>query len=106
MIDERLLAEYVYRQGDLTDRSGTVTTGGTAQTVLAVNASRKYLLVQNPSSNSGTMWVAFGQAAVQASPSIELAPGAGLVFEGGFVPTDSVSAIGPTTCMPFTIWEG
>jgi hypothetical protein len=36
-----------------TDRSGTLTTGGTSQTLAAANSSRKCLFVQNPATAAG-----------------------------------------------------
>jgi hypothetical protein len=35
--------------GTMTDRSGTITSGGAAQTIMSANANRKYLLIQNSS---------------------------------------------------------
>src|SRR5438034_1368650 len=102
MSDERVIAKHLVRQGDLANRSGTITTGGAPQQLLAANADRRYLLVQNPSANAVALWVAFGQAAVTASPSIELPPGMGIVFEGAFVPTAAVSVVSTTTGLAYT----
>lgn len=90
--------------GPLTDLSGTVTTGGTAQTVSAAKP-RRYLLIQNISAED--LWVNFGVAAVADSPSV-LIPGAldaGLVFEAGFIPDGYLSVIGATTGNKFVIKE-
>lgn len=87
--------------GALTDKSGTITTGGTAQTAAALNASRKYLFIQNPSTAPGSLWFSTVTTAVAASPSIELVPGAS--YESGlFCPTGAVSIIGATTGQAFT----
>lgn len=91
-------------QGSLTDRSGTVTTGGTAQQVMAANAGRKYLLVQNVSDT--VCWINFGVTAVADQPSIKLNPGDSFVMEGGFVSTQLVSLLGATTGKSFTAKEG
>ena len=91
-------------RGTLTDRSGTCS--GVSVQAATANASRRYLLVQNPSAAAGSIWCRVdGSAAVQASPSIEVAPGATLTFEGSFVPTGAVTVIG-TAGLPFTIKEG
>jgi hypothetical protein len=91
--------------GALTDRSGTITVGGTAQTLAAANSVRKYLLIQNNS--TGALWVNFGAAAVQGQPSIQLAANGGsLVMEAGFVSNQSVSIIGATTGQAYSAKEG
>lgn len=92
----------------LTDRSGTITTGGTAQSLAAANTDRRYLLVQNPDTNGSDLWVDFGgTAAVQASPSVQIKPGGSYEAVGRYqCPTGAVSVIGATTGMPFTAKEG
>lgn len=91
--------------GALTDKSGTITTGGTAQTAAAANTARKYLLIQNPSTAPGSLWFSTVTTAVAASPSVELVPGAS--YESGlFCPTGAVSIIGATTGQAFTAREG
>lgn len=91
--------------GTLTDRSGTITTGGTAQQAMAANTSRKYLLIQNISDTN--MWINFTTTAVQDSPSILLlANGGSLAQEAGFVSTEAVSIICATTGKKWTAKEG
>ena len=92
--------------GTLTNRSGTITAGGTAQVLMAVNASRKYLLVQNPSAATESLWINFTTAAVESQPSIELTPGQGFLMEAGFISTEAVSVIAATTGHAFTAKEG
>lgn len=87
----------------LTDRSGSITAGGTAQTAMNANSSRKYLLIQNNS--SGNLWFNFGIAAVQNQPSILLQPGQSFVMEDRVISTQSVSIIGATTGQTFTAKE-
>lgn len=89
--------------GTLTDRSGTITLGGTAQQAAAANASRKYLFLQNVS--AADLWFNLGVTAVVAQPSIKLAAGEKMDFTD-FIPTDLVSVIGGTTGQAFTIKEG
>ena len=91
-------------QGTFTDGSSTIATGGTAQTVFASNASRRYLLIQNTSSSN--LWLNFTTTAVQAGPSILLLPYAIMTFEGNFVSTELVSIIGASTGQTFTAKQG
>lgn len=91
--------------GTLTNRSGTITAGGTAQQVMAANSSRKYLLFQNVSDTA--MWIDFGTTAVADSPSVLVpASGGAVVQEGTFVSTQSVSVFCATTGKKFTAKEG
>jgi hypothetical protein len=98
-------AQYVRpSQGTLTDRSGTIATGDTAQTLMAANSARKYLLIQNISDTA--MWVNFTTTAVKDSPSFLLEPSGGsIVQEGSFVSTEAVSIICATTGKKFTAKE-
>lgn len=96
----------------ITDRSGTITTGATAQTIAAANATRRYLLIANVSDI--VLWVNFGATAVADQPSIPLkacaaagdGSGGSIVFEGSYVPSDLVSLIGATTGKKFVCKEG
>ena len=93
--------------GALTNRSGTITTGGTAQTAIAANTSRKYVLILNPDTATEDLWFSFDATAVAAAPSIYLHPGD--AFEAGpgeFVPTGALSIIAATTAHAFTAKEG
>lgn len=84
----------------LADGSGTITTGGTSQTVFAANASRSFLLIQNVSAEP--LWVNFGAAANEDQPSVKLPIDEKLMFDGRFVPTESVDIVGATTGSSFT----
>ena len=91
-------------QGTLTDRSGSITTGGTAQTLAPANTNRRYLLIQNPLSattqgiaTAESLFINFTTTAVAGPPSIELAPGDIFVMEGFSVSTELVSVIAATT---------
>lgn len=98
--------------GGLTDRSGTITTGGSAQQLAAANTTRRYLLVQNHS--TGVLWVNLTGTAAVGQPSIALSAcavandgtGGVLAFEGSFVPTGAVSILGATTGQAFSAREG
>lgn len=94
--------------GAFTDNSGTVTAGGTSQQAAAANAGRKYLLIQNQSTD--TLYVNFGTAAVVGQPSIALVPASGsglgggsLVFESSFVPNGTINILGASTGSKYLI---
>lgn len=89
----------------LIDRSGTITSGGTAQEIMAsAQAGREYLFIQNNSDT--TMWVNFGVVAVASQPSIRLLTGESFEMSSGYVTGESVSVIGATTGKTFTAKEG
>lgn len=92
------------QSGTFTDRSGTITLGGTAQQVAAANSSRKYFLFQNVSAE--TLWINFGTTAVANQPSIKIPVDAGFVLEGLFINTALISVIGATTGSAFVAKEG
>lgn len=89
--------------GTVTDRSGTITLGGSAQTIMAANATRKYLMIQNVSDT--TMWCNFTTTAVANQPSIQLIAGASFTMEGSSITTELISCIGATTGKAFTAKE-
>lgn len=90
--------------GSLTNRSGSITAGGTSQQLAAANGSRKYLFIQNISTD--TLWFDFGVTAVQDQPSLKLLPEASFAMEAGFISTQVVNIIGPTTGAKFVAKEG
>jgi len=92
--------------GALTDKSGTITTGGTAQTAAAANTSRKYLFIENPYTATETLWFSTVAAAVADSPSIALQPGDTWENPPHFCPTGAVSVIAATTGHKWTAREG
>lgn len=84
-----------------TDISGSITTGGTAQTIALENKQRKALTVQNIS--AGDLWIneTGGAAVINGAGSFKL--GTGLI---ACVSTDDpVSIIGATTGQKFTATE-
>lgn len=86
------------------DRSGTITSGGAAQTAAAANTTRSYLLIQNVSDTD--MWVNFGVTAVANQPSILIVAGGSYENPPHWCPTGLISVIGATTGKAFTIKEG
>lgn len=92
--------------GTLTDRSGTITAGTTAQTLAPVNASRKYLFVENPCAATESLWINFTTAAVRSQPSIELAAcGSFLMQSPNFISTELISVNATTTGHAFIAKE-
>ena len=88
----------------MTDRSGTITLGGTAQSLMAANPSRKGYLIQNNS--AGTLWFnELGATAVQAAPSISIAAGALYQSPSPGASALAISIIGATTGQAFTARE-
>jgi hypothetical protein len=92
--------------GALTDRSGTITAGGTAQAAVSANTSRNYLFVRNPIDATEALWVSLVGTAAAASPSVRLDAGDSFEYAGSFIPTNALSVFAATTGHAFTIWEG
>jgi hypothetical protein len=88
----------------LVDHSGTITSGGTQQTLMAANPTRRYLLIENLS--SGDLWFNFTTNAIVGQPSLQLPAGASYDMSGDFVSTERVSIIGATTGQAFATREG
>lgn len=85
----------------------SITTGGASQQVFAANSSRKYLLIQNISIED--LWVNFGAAATQDTPSLKLLPnGVGILEfpQGGAIETGAIHIIGATTGSKFVAKSG
>lgn len=88
----------------LTDRSGTITSGGDAQQLAAANASRHGFMMQNTS--IGELWInELGGTASAASPSIRIS--AGQLYESPLGATSvlAISIFGATTAQTFTARE-
>jgi len=90
-------------QGTLTDRSGTIATGGVAQTVCAANGSRQYLLFENVS--DADLWINFTTTAVLNEPSFRIVSKGSLVMESSFITTEALSVIGANTGQAYTCKE-
>ena len=90
--------------GTLTDRSGTITIGGTSQVLAPVNATRKYLNIKNTS--SANIAVNFTAAASLTSGSYVIVPLGSLnLSTGSFITTESVTVVGATTGQTFVAKE-
>lgn len=89
--------------GAVTDRSGTLITGGTSQQIMATKSTRKYLMIQNISDT--VMWCNFAIAAVQDQPSFRIAVGDSFVMESSVVSNESIHCIGATSGKAFVSKE-
>lgn len=79
-----------------TDKSGTVTAGGTAQTAIAANPSRKGWCIQNPPTATENLQVRSGAAATSTT-GVALVPGQGACNPTGEIDQGIISVIGATT---------
>lgn len=87
--------------GMIVDHSTTTT--GSSQLVMAEQASRAYLVIQNISDTA--MVVNFGAAAT-ADDSISLAAGGSVTFNGGWVPSQAVYLLCSSASKKFVAKEG
>lgn len=85
--------------GTPTDRSGTITAGGTAQQLAASNSSRRYLLIQNQS--TGNLYIRFTGTAAADQTSLRIAAGDYWESPPHYCPTSAVSIIGATAGQAF-----
>jgi hypothetical protein len=88
-------------RGPFRDKSGSCTTGATAQDIAAADGGRRYFYFQNLSDTD--MWLNFGVTAVADQPSIKMVASVltPLVFDVA-VPTGRVSMLCATTGKKFT----
>jgi hypothetical protein len=86
-----------------TDRSSSITTGGSAQIAMAALATRKAYFLQNISSE--IMWGSFvGTAAPNTVGSFPIQPN-GIIRSTQVCETTALSIYGATTGKVFTAWE-
>lgn len=88
------------------DRSGTITAGATAQTIMAANPRRRGFMIQNVSDTD--MWFDMGVTAVAAAPSVRVVAGGLYETPPNAQPTGHVSLICAAIAKAFTAkeWEG
>lgn len=88
--------------GNLTyaDASGTITVGGTAQTISTANANRKAMQLQNTS--AGALYYNFGAAAGNGTGFMLAANGGYYESAPGLATNQSISLWGATTGQTFT----
>lgn len=90
------------------DHSSAVTVGGTSQTALSSNGSRKHAIIQNPCSASETLFVNLTSAASTSDgKSIELAPCASFETPAGTIPltTEAITVTAATSSHKFIAKE-
>lgn len=94
----RAVTESVVRYS-YTDRSGTLTTGGTAQVLMSSSSTRRKMVVLNPNAATESLWISFtGTATVGGAASYELAAGDAWIEDAASgVTTQAVSVIASTT---------
>ncbi len=85
------------------DKSGTVTSGGVAQTLMALNTARRGGSIQNQS--TGDLWLRATSAAAATQPSFWLPAGAFVTLDELGITTELVSIYGATTSQAFAARE-
>lgn len=86
-----------------TDKSGTVTSGGTAQVLAAANNYRRGFWIQNQS--TGDLWINPTGTAAAAQPSLWLPSGSYWEAPQDGVPAGAISIFGATTGQAFAARE-
>lgn len=90
-----------------TNRSGTITTGGTAQQLMAASTTRSTWFVSNPDPTND-LWIALNgvTAAVNGTGSVRVpANGGGFGLDLPKPVRGAISIIGAVTGQKFTAWE-
>lgn len=86
----------------VTDKSGTIAAGGSAQVAIAANTSRKSIIIHNPSTATEILQVKFGSG----GGYIDLLAGGTLDYSSGNVPAGDIYVVAATTLHAFTAYEG
>jgi len=85
------------------NRSGTITAGTTAQTLMAADTTRNGFLFQNNS--SGDLWIYPLGTATASQPSLKIASGGYYESPSKNIAVYAISVYGATTSQAFTCWE-
>jgi len=96
--------------GTFTDRSGSISTGGTSQTLASSNTSRKCIVIENPASATTqgigaaeSLFINFtSSASTSAGTSIELTPGGTYFMCAGAITTEQINVVATTTGHKYT----
>ena len=87
-----------------TNRSGTITLGGTAQQLAAADTNRKFMQITNP--GTAELWVNVGgTAAANTNGSEQIRPGGYWWMDPVQCASDAISIVGAMTGQHFTAWE-
>lgn len=92
--------------GAVTNMSGTITTGGTSQSIYTATSAMMWLFIQNPATETETLYVDIGRSADDDGTSIELQPGDALELAGTFIPTGTINLMATTTGHKFVAKRG
>ncbi len=100
-----IISNRVSRAGlAITTLSGTITTGGTSQSLDVANAERRFFLFQNLS--TADLWVRLNGATAAANqPSVRFSAGEMMLLDNG-VPNGALGVFGATTGQAFTCLVG
>lgn len=101
---DALFAVNTVANGTPTNRSGTVTTGGTSQTLMAANASRRGFSIQNLSTTD-LYWNDLGTTAAATQPSYRLPAGAIYESPAHQCSVAAINIFGATTGQVFVARE-
>ena len=88
---------------NIQDRSGTITSGGTAQVLMASRTGRLGFWIQNQS--VGDLWISSIGTAAATQPSLKIAPGDLYEAPINGIPMGAVSIFGATTGQAFAARE-
>jgi hypothetical protein len=88
--------------GPVTDKSGTIATGGTAQTVSSANPERRFFMLQNISDTD--MYVGVGYTPA-AGLGLLIAKNGGTLTCDSFVPIEEIKVICASSGKKFTAFE-
>lgn len=88
--------------GPVTGKSGTIATGGTAQTVSAANAERRFFMLQNISDTD--MYVGVGYTPTVGS-GLLIAKNGGTLTCDSFVPIEEIKVICASSGKKYTAFE-
>ncbi len=92
-----------FQKATFTDKSGTITSGGAAQTIAAANTARRGFWIQNQS--TGDLWLSTIGTAAATQPSLRLPAGSYYEFPVNGVSTGAISLFGATTGQAFAARE-
>lgn len=95
--------QQVGSQATWTNKSGTITSGGVAQTLMALNANRRGFWVQNLSSTD--LYINETGSAAASQPSIKIPPNGLYESPAHGCPTAAISIFGATTSQAFSSRE-
>lgn len=90
-------------QTTMTDKSGTITLGGTAQQILPANPARKRFTLTNPAAQTEVLQFAYGAG---GNGKIDINPGLTWDESDLEISAQAIWAVAATTNHPFTCYEG